>query len=115
MTVGLGWRGCWRIARRDLHPGFRGLRLLFVCLFLGVATLATIGNLTAAITGEIASKGRLLLGGDVEVALSQREASGEEKAAFRRRSEEHTSELQSLMRISYAVFSLKTKHNQKQT
>src|SRR3546814_7874089 len=26
------------------------------------------------------------------------------------RSEEHTSELQSLMRISYAVFSLKTKH-----
>src|SRR3546814_5866818 len=27
-----------------------------------------------------------------------------------RRSEEHTSELQSLMRISYAVFCLKTKH-----
>src|SRR3546814_4704049 len=27
-----------------------------------------------------------------------------------RRSEEHTSELQSLMRISYAVFSLKKKH-----
>src|SRR3546814_4485648 len=29
------------------------------------------------------------------------------------RSEEHTSELQSLMRISYAVFCLKTKNNQK--
>src|SRR3546814_1541781 len=29
----------------------------------------------------------------------------------RRRSEEHTSELQSLMRISYAVFCLKKKHN----
>src|SRR3546814_9667666 len=28
------------------------------------------------------------------------------------RSEEHTSELQSLMRISYAVFCLKTKNNQ---
>src|SRR3546814_10166473 len=28
------------------------------------------------------------------------------------RSEEHTSELQSLMRISYAVFCLKKKHNQ---
>src|SRR3546814_6234721 len=28
-----------------------------------------------------------------------------------RRSEEHTSELQSLMRISYAVFCLKQKHN----
>src|SRR3546814_4694916 len=31
------------------------------------------------------------------------------------RSEEHTSELQSLMRISYAVFCLKTKTNQKQS
>src|SRR3546814_2926954 len=32
-----------------------------------------------------------------------------EKRAVRRRSEEHTSELQSLMRISYAVFCLKKK------
>src|SRR3546814_10331553 len=31
------------------------------------------------------------------------------RAAMRRRSEEHTSELQSLMRISYAVFCLKKK------
>src|SRR3546814_10418839 len=31
----------------------------------------------------------------------------------RRRSEEHTSELQSLMRISYAVFCLKKKKNNK--
>src|SRR3546814_10530783 len=30
----------------------------------------------------------------------------------RRRSEEHTSELQSLMRISYAVLCLKTKHKE---
>src|SRR3546814_6295014 len=33
------------------------------------------------------------------------------KAAIRERSEEHTSELQSLMRISYAVFCLKKKNN----
>src|SRR3546814_2135504 len=32
---------------------------------------------------------------------------------MRLRSEEHTSELQSLMRISYAVFCLKKKHNTK--
>src|SRR3546814_8222934 len=31
------------------------------------------------------------------------------QGAMRKRSEEHTSELQSLMRISYAVFCLKTK------
>src|SRR3546814_2782439 len=32
-----------------------------------------------------------------------------------RRSEEHTSEIQSLMRISYAVFSLKKKHTKQTT
>src|SRR3546814_3470776 len=34
---------------------------------------------------------------------------------FRTRSEEHTSELQSLMRISYAVFCLKKKNHNKQS
>src|SRR3546814_9927236 len=33
------------------------------------------------------------------------------RTCWRRRSEEHTSELQSLMRISYAVFCLKKKNN----
>src|SRR3546814_3932997 len=35
------------------------------------------------------------------------------RIGLERRSEEHTSELQSLMRISYAVFCLKKKKNQK--
>src|SRR3546814_7878520 len=35
-------------------------------------------------------------------------------AALQRRSEEHTSELQSLMRISYAVFCLKKKTDRKE-
>src|SRR3546814_4889438 len=38
-----------------------------------------------------------------------RAAGGDKEAADRGRSEEHTSELQSLMRISYAVFCLKKK------
>ena len=78
----LGWATCWAIARRDLHVGFRGLRLLFICLFLGVATLAAIGTLTSGITGELALRGQSLLGGDIEVAMTQREASAEEKAAL---------------------------------
>src|SRR3546814_13904201 len=77
----LGWRQSWRIARRDLHLGFRGLRLLFVCLFLGVATLAAIGSLTSAITDELAARGQTLLGGDLEIAMTQREASAPEKTA----------------------------------
>src|SRR3546814_7654072 len=36
-------------------------------------------------------------------------------ASVAERSEEHTSELQSLMRISYAVFCLKKKNNEKST
>ncbi len=78
----LPWATSWRIARRDLHVGFRGLRLLFVCLFLGVATLAAIGSLTAAITDELAARGRTLLGGDVEIAMTQREASAADKRSF---------------------------------
>ncbi|MDB5722171.1 MAG: transporter permease [Alphaproteobacteria bacterium] len=79
---GLDWAASWRIARRDLHAGFRGLRLLFICLLLGVTTLAAIGSLTASITGELAVRGRTLLGGDIEVAMSQRETSPEEHRAF---------------------------------
>ena len=80
---GLGWRASWRIARRDLHLGFRGLRLLFLCLFLGVATLAAIGSLTAAITQELRDRGRVILGGDVEIGMTQREASLGDREAFR--------------------------------
>lgn len=80
----LNWGAAWRIARRDLHLGLRGLRLLFVCLFLGVATLAAIGSLTAAITDELGARGQTLLGGDIEVAMTQREANEVEKADLRR-------------------------------
>src|SRR3546814_10771530 len=41
------------------------------------------------------------------------EADGDVGTSFAQRSEEHTSELQSLMRISYAVFCLKKKKKQK--
>src|SRR3546814_6658369 len=42
-----------------------------------------------------------------------RRGGGDRPSAGRRRSEEHTSELQSLMRISYAVFFCKTKIRRK--
>lgn len=74
----------WRIARRDLAARIRGLRLLAVCLFLGVATLAAIGSLTRGITSELETRGQTILGGDVEFGLPQREATPEEMAAFRR-------------------------------
>lgn len=78
----LGLRASWTIARRDLNARLRGLRLLFICLFLGIATLATIGSLSSAITSELATQGQEILGGDVEIALTQREANTAEKKLF---------------------------------
>lgn len=78
----MSWSQIWAIARRDLNGRFRGLRLLFICLFLGVATLATIGSLTASITSELSERGQEILGGDIEIAMSQRSASEDELAAF---------------------------------
>ena len=72
MTGVLPWRTAWAIARRDLHRRFRGLRLLLVCLFLGVGALSAIGTLTGAIRGEIADRGQEILGGDLEVRVWQR-------------------------------------------
>src|SRR3546814_1250746 len=46
---------------------------------------------------------------EVDVSLSMPTGEAREARAYVDRSEEHTSELQSLMRISYAVFCLKKK------
>mgnify|MGYP000084115000 FL=1 len=80
----IGWRVAWTIARRDLSARFRGLRLLLVCLFLGVGALAAIGTLTGAIEQELSTRGRAILGGDVEISVWQRSATPSEQAAFTR-------------------------------
>ncbi|MBO9519762.1 MAG: FtsX-like permease family protein [Porphyrobacter sp.] len=80
----LSWTAAWRLARRDLHRRFRGLRLLLICLFLGVGALAAIGTLTGAIRGELAERGREILGGDLEVEVWQRPLSEEESAFLSR-------------------------------
>src|SRR3546814_7642674 len=52
---------------------------------------------------------RSCLGDDLQPAVEHAKHAAEIVAALEDRSEEHTSELQSLMRISYAVFCLKKK------
>lgn len=74
----------WAIARRELRWDLRGLRLLFICLFLGVATLAAIGSLSSAISSEIANRGQSILGGDIEISMTQREISAEDKTALQK-------------------------------
>ncbi len=82
MNQNLPWRTAWAIARRELSARFKGLRLLLVCLFLGVATLAAIGSLTGAIERELSSRGRAILGGDVGVEVWQRGLAPEERTAL---------------------------------
>jgi putative ABC transport system permease protein len=83
VTGKLPWSTAWRIARRDLSARFRGLRLLLVCLFLGVGALAAIGSLTGSISSELSARGRTILGGDIEVRVWQRGLTAEEMAFVR--------------------------------
>lgn len=80
----LPWRAAWTIARRDLSTRFKGLRLLLVCLFLGVGAIAAIGTLTGSIERQLAAKGREILGGDVELKLWQRDLTAEQLRALGR-------------------------------
>lgn len=77
-------RTAWALALRDLRGGLRGLRLLIICLFLGVAGLAGVGSLSQAITAELDARGREILGGDIEMRVAQRTAAPDERAAFAR-------------------------------
>ncbi|MEL6979861.1 MAG: FtsX-like permease family protein [Pseudomonadota bacterium] len=69
-------------ARRELRGGLRSFRVFLACLALGVAGVAGVGSVIAAIEAGLASKGRELLGGDVEIELTYRLATTEERAAF---------------------------------
>lgn len=72
----------WTYALRDLRGGLKGLRLLVACLILGVAAIAGVGSLTQAIVGGLASQGQSILGGDVEVRFTHRDATAAEREAL---------------------------------
>src|SRR3546814_4259262 len=100
--------------RRSNHMGFFGWRTVgFVepAREIGHALLPTerlrqpkFARDEAAVGHEIA-----LITGPPVLMLGAHRPSGQELDVLKQRSEEHTSELQSLMRISYAVFCLKKK------
>src|SRR3546814_7598426 len=91
-------------------------------------TLQSGGALSASISEQLNNTGKLLATGDLSILAADSARTlqiGNGGSAYlqsgglltiagtgsARRSEEHTSELQSLMRISYAVFCLKKKKN----
>lgn len=64
---GAPFRLAWRLALRDLRGGLRGIRVVLACLALGVAAIAAVGSLRAAVDQGLAENGRALLGGDLSI------------------------------------------------
>jgi len=56
----------WTLALRDVKT-LRGIRIVLACLALGVAAIAAVGSLHAAIDTGLATQGRTLLGGDIAI------------------------------------------------
>ena len=67
-----------RIARRELRGGMRGFAIFLICLALGVAAIAGIGSVRAAIEAGLSREGSALLGGDAEIELTYRFANKDE-------------------------------------
>jgi putative ABC transport system permease protein len=61
-------RLAWRLALRDLRGGRRGLLIVVLCLAVGVAAIAGVGSLRAAINQGLAQDGRAILGGDLAIS-----------------------------------------------
>jgi putative ABC transport system permease protein len=68
-----------RLARRELRRGLSGFRIFLACLILGVASIAGVGSLSEALLEGLSRQGQQLLGGDVEVRLTQRELGKKER------------------------------------
>ncbi len=77
------WPLARSIAARELRGGMGALRLLFICLLLGVLALAGVGTLAAAIEKGLAAQGQEILGADVEARLTQKLPDAQQTAAFR--------------------------------
>jgi len=70
----------WRIARRELRGGLKGFRIFLACLALGVAAIAAVGSVRAAIEAGLAREGASILGGDAEMSFTYRFADDAERA-----------------------------------
>lgn len=75
-----GWRIAFTLARRELRGGLSGFRIFLLCLMLGVAIIAAVGSLSAAVVAGIAADARAILGGDLDLRVIHREATAEQRA-----------------------------------
>jgi putative ABC transport system permease protein len=67
-----------RLVRRELRSGLRGFGVFLACLFLGVFAISAIGSFSAAARSGLLADASALLGGDLEIRLSQRPVTSEQ-------------------------------------
>jgi putative ABC transport system permease protein len=68
-----------RIAARELRGGLRGFYVLITCVALGVMAIAGVNSVASGLANGLARQGATILGGDVALSLSLREANSEER------------------------------------
>jgi putative ABC transport system permease protein len=94
----------FRLARREIRgqfqSGLRGFRIFLACLALGVGAIAGVGTLSSAIDSGLEQKGQTLLGGDIELMLTQGKATRAEVSYLESRG--RLSEMTSLRGMAYA-------------
>jgi putative ABC transport system permease protein len=69
-----------RMAVREMRGGVRGFYVFIACILLGVAAIAGVNAVSAALIEGLAREGKNILGGDLAFTLSLREASPAELA-----------------------------------
>src|SRR3546814_8314680 len=107
LALALGLALCWHNVRRALHGAPRWVFPTLIAAIIGVIALFILVSIAADRAESVRRAFEIDPGQDMRTrglptVLSM-------IAAYFPRSEEHTSELQSLMRISYADFCLKKK------
>src|SRR5512142_2525197 len=68
-----------RFALRELRGGLRGFGVFIACIALGVMAIAGVGSVAQSLADGLARAGGMILGGDLNFVLVQREANEEER------------------------------------
>jgi putative ABC transport system permease protein len=68
-----------RFAWRELRGGLRGFRIFVACIALGVMAIAGVGSVAQSLAEGLSRAGGVILGGDLDFSLVQREANESER------------------------------------
>ncbi|HHS89363.1 MAG TPA: FtsX-like permease family protein, partial [Rhodobacteraceae bacterium] len=79
------WIVALRMAAREMRGGLGGFRVFLACILLGVAAIAGVNSFARALNEGVVGEGQILLGGDVALELTHREANDAERTFLKSR------------------------------